>query len=240
MLHRLVGVGLAAFLVLGGSAVAQDLRVQRCLSIADIDARVDCLETGVVPESSVASPAAPNPSKQLRPSPSFDCRAARTSIERAICSDTTLSEWDSRLGKLFQEALQQAKDRQALLENQHLWLVQRDASCSSVADTAIWSCVLETTRARVTSLAKAIATVAEATQATQPPDAATGNVQEHPESAADSTPRSPTNPSTSRISQDEHQSAKSDRDASFPILFAACTLSLGTMANLASRRFGAT
>jgi uncharacterized protein YecT (DUF1311 family) len=147
---RVLSAGLALLVMLSMPAISQDRDslTRRCLSIANVNERIDCLETGVAPDSGASSASSINPSKQPSPNPSFDCRAARTSIERAICGDVTLSDWDSRMGRLFQQALRLAKDRQSLLENQRLWLIQRDRSCNAVADAAIWSCLLEMTEFR--------------------------------------------------------------------------------------------
>jgi hypothetical protein len=103
--------GLALLMALTSPAVSQDRlsRTRHCLSIADINERIDCLETGAAPNPD-PSPAFP---KQQSLTPSFDCRAARTSIERAICGDVTLSAWDSQMGQLFQQGLRLTKDRQS-------------------------------------------------------------------------------------------------------------------------------
>jgi uncharacterized protein len=154
---RLFCTGLALLITFSAPVASQDRSslVKRCLSIADVNERVDCLETGIVPNSEAATTLDLDSARQTRASPSFDCRAARSSIERAICGDVTLSEWDSRMGRLFQQALRLTKDRQSLLESQRLWLVQRDDSCNALVDTAIWSCVLETTKLRAAALSKA-------------------------------------------------------------------------------------
>jgi uncharacterized protein len=166
---RVFSAGLTLLVTLSVQAISQDRDsvMRRCLFIADVNQRIDCLETGVVPDSGAASTSNTNPAKQPSVNPSFDCRATRTSIERAICGDVTLSDWDSRMGRVFQQALPLAKDRQSFLENQRLWLIQRDHSCGAVADTAIWSCLLEMTKSRASALANA-ASIAEATPTAQP------------------------------------------------------------------------
>jgi uncharacterized protein len=158
-----------------------------------------------------------NPTNQSRGNPSFDCRAARSSIERAICGDVTLSEWDSRMGQLFQQALRLAKDRQALLQNQRLWLTQRDSTCGAVADTAIWSCLLETTKSRA---AKIATSNIEATQTVQPPPAV--NVPTTPQATPQVRAQSPlsespgdASPSTTLTSQNKPSPSTSPGDNSF-------------------------
>ena len=166
---RLVCAWFALFATLSVPAVSQDRNnlVRRCLSIGDVNQRVDCLEAGAPPASEAASAPDANPARSQRANPSFDCRAARNSIERAICGDATLSEWDSRMGRLFQQSIRLAKDRQSLLENQRLWLNQRDGGCGALADTAIWSCLLEMTKSRATALAKTAASPVEAVPTAQ-------------------------------------------------------------------------
>jgi uncharacterized protein YecT (DUF1311 family) len=136
-------------------ADAQNRDIRGCLSVADVNERVDCLE-GRTPAPSPSRPTAPGPADtprqpQTRVAPSFDCGAARTSIERAICSDAELSEWDSRMGQAFQRALRLRKDSQALLENQRRWIILRDRTCGSTSEIP-FSCLLEMTKQRVSVL----------------------------------------------------------------------------------------
>lgn len=151
---RLASVGFAFLIATGIPAMAQD---RRCLSIADVNERIDCLESGGAnsnAETSFRQNA--RPPKETIVGPSFDCRAAASSIERAICSDPTLSEWDYRMGQQYQAALRARKDgsTQSVLESQRAWLIQRNLRCSSIADTAIWNCLLEMTKQRADTLAK--------------------------------------------------------------------------------------
>jgi uncharacterized protein len=224
-LVRLLGIVFALQAALIARAYAEDQNAikRRCLSIADVDTRVECLETGIVPDAGGAPTANPSSTRQSRVGPSFDCRMARTSIERAICSDATLSEWDYHMGRLFQRALEYANDRPSFLENQRLWLAQRDSGCGAVADTAVWTCLLETTKARANSLAQAISTAAEANQASQPST---------PVAAMTSPPASEptaTAPSPAQIPRDDHLSntaASQINDSSVPVLFIVIVLSL--------------
>lgn len=66
-------------------AFPQNGNVARCLSIADVNERIDCLEPGGLVSNPETSPT-PNvrPPKQPRVGPSFECRAGSNSIERAI------------------------------------------------------------------------------------------------------------------------------------------------------------
>src|SRR5581483_9673242 len=141
----IAGVGITLTTAVSVSAFSQDQSgiVRRCLSISDVNERVDCLETGVLPTTTALPP---NPTQQPREAPSFDCKAAQTVVERAICNDPALSAWDARLGRLFLQALQAASDRTSLLNNQRLWLMQRDQGCGSLIYSAVAQCLLEMTK----------------------------------------------------------------------------------------------
>jgi uncharacterized protein YecT (DUF1311 family) len=136
---------------------AQERNLTRCLSIADVNERIDCLESGgTVSNQSTAPAPTIRPPKQTRVGPSFDCQAVSNSIERAICADPDLSEWDLRMGEQYQLALRARKDldSQSLAENQRAWLSQRNSRCAAVADTAVWACLLEMTKQRASALAQ--------------------------------------------------------------------------------------
>jgi uncharacterized protein YecT (DUF1311 family) len=177
---------------LSETAISQDQNslARRCFSITDVNERIDCLEAGGASSEAVPPPGA-NAARQPRVNPSFDCRAARGSIARAICGDATLSEWDFRMGQAFQQSLRLAKDRQAFLEGQRLWLVQRDSSCGSVADSAVWSCLLEMTKSRAAALEKAAATLVEVAPTVQA--SPTPAVPAMPQSRTQSALNEPTN-----------------------------------------------
>src|SRR5260221_9845653 len=82
------------------------------------------------------------------PRPSFDCTKAATSIERTICADPELAQWDSRMGEAFKLRYAQLVDneRRALLEGQRRWIVMRNGQCD-VLDSAA-QCILQLTKAR--------------------------------------------------------------------------------------------
>jgi uncharacterized protein len=66
----------------------------------------------------------------LAPAASFDCAQARTSTEKQICADETLSALDERLGRHYRGALQALPDaRECLREDQREWLRTRN-SCT--------------------------------------------------------------------------------------------------------------
>jgi uncharacterized protein len=88
--------------------------------------------------------------------PSFDCRFAASSIERAICSDDELAEWDARMGQALQQALRLRKDSQAVLDGQRRWIIQRNRACGSAAEIP-FSCLLAMTKQRLSALSEDVA-----------------------------------------------------------------------------------
>ncbi|WP_315769101.1 MULTISPECIES: lysozyme inhibitor LprI family protein [unclassified Bradyrhizobium] len=142
-----------AFFALAWTASAQDAgRVARCVAIQDLDERIECLEG----RSSAPEVSTPGRSRAPQIGPSFDCRMATASIERAICGDAVLSEWDLRMGQQYQQALRLRKsaDRQSLIDSQRSWIQQRNTGCGAVAGNAVWSCVLEATKERIAALSE--------------------------------------------------------------------------------------
>lgn len=240
-LVHVVGLG-SALLLVTAQAKAQDTSHidRRCLSIVDVNARVECFETGIVPSPTPTATLTPSPTGQQIASPSFDCRLARTSIERAICSDPTLSQWDLRMGQLLEQALQLARDRQPLLENQRLWLAQRNGNCSAVPDTAVWSCLLEATKIRVSLLEKAIVASSEANQISRPsPPNTTTSTQERSETVPVTPSAYATATAPFRTTRDirPQNQAPQGEDTSFPIWFAASIVALIVlMVTLRARR----
>jgi len=84
----------------------------------------------------------------MRPDPrapvaSFECAAARSDIEHAICSSRDLAREDRLLGEAYQAKLTYAlddKERRGLRQAQRDWLKIRDTSCRAVA-MALVSCL---------------------------------------------------------------------------------------------------
>lgn len=156
LLRRTFHVGCIAtfaYFALAWAASAQDAgRVARCVSIQDVDERIECLEgRSSAPDASVLTPGRP---RALQAGPSYDCRIATASIERAICGDAVLSEWDLRLGHQYQQSLRLRKgaDRQSLIESQRSWMQQRNNACAAVAGNNVWSCIVDMTRQRIAFL----------------------------------------------------------------------------------------
>jgi uncharacterized protein YecT (DUF1311 family) len=201
---RIVCIGFAFLFATGSLAAAQDRKLSRCFAITDLNERIDCLESGGIastpdtgPIPTVRSP------KQPHAEPSFDCRSANNSIERAICGDPILSEWDFRMGQQYQHTLRSSKDAdtQPITESQRAWLLQRNARCGAVGDTAIWTCLLDMTKQRIDVLAKlSVAGTKNVpiVQAQVPTEAAPKNLSGTVPSAL---PSSPTNSSNTLIAK---------------------------------------
>jgi uncharacterized protein len=158
-----------AWSALVAPATAQDAgRVARCVAIQDVNERIDCLEG----RSSAPDPLATSPerSKPAQNGPSYDCRMAATSVERAICADMVLSEWDFRMGQQYQQALRlrRGPDYKSLVESQRSWIQQRNSSCAAVSGNAVWSCVLDMTKQRIALLSDAPPAAADPTPAPSP------------------------------------------------------------------------
>jgi uncharacterized protein YecT (DUF1311 family) len=156
-LRRFCGVALAisALLTLVPLAVAQNAaRVARCMTIQNDDERIECLE-GRSNSPDQRAPA-PGALRKIETGPSYDCRMATASIERAICGDTDLSGWDQRMAQQYQQALRLRKgsDYQSLVDSQRSWIQQRNSTCAVVAGNAVWSCVLEMTKQRIAFLSQ--------------------------------------------------------------------------------------
>ncbi len=146
-------VGVA--LILSPSAFGQDRELmRRCLALTSVEERVDCLESGSTNRQDPAPPAKLPQTQSV--APSFDCQAATHTIERAICGDPTLSDWDARMGRQYQAArrLRKPSDAQAILESQRSWILQRNAVCGAASANTVWSCVLQMTKQRIAALSE--------------------------------------------------------------------------------------
>jgi len=79
-----------------------------------------------------------------------DCRQAKTSAERAICSNAELAAADKAMAQAY--AVLRAElppDRQkALLADQRRWIIRRQAACGDKSEEALAQCLLAQTEAR--------------------------------------------------------------------------------------------
>jgi uncharacterized protein YecT (DUF1311 family) len=141
---------------------AQPMDIRPCASISNPYERADCVRRSSAYQSQ-DGPASQAP----RTAPSFDCRLARTSMERAICGDDELSGWDARMGQAYQQAIRTQRDPRALQDSQRNWISQRDRTCSSSPETT-FQCLLDMTRQRATALAQVASTPAPSAPASSP------------------------------------------------------------------------
>jgi uncharacterized protein YecT (DUF1311 family) len=84
------------------------------------------------------------------PASGRDCRLAKTSIEKAICGTSELSDVDAAMAKAY-ATLRSALpgDQQSLLlADQRRWLRERDATCDEKTDRGLLNCVLAQTEQR--------------------------------------------------------------------------------------------
>lgn len=66
-------------------------------------------------------------------SPSFDCGKASSTVEKTICADPSLAQLDSQLMALYQQAMKQTDDGNALKSQQLNWLRQVRNPCTSTS-----------------------------------------------------------------------------------------------------------
>jgi len=89
------------------------------------------------------------------PVASFDCAAARTAAEKAICSDVALARLDRDVAEAFGRGVKFATEEAAkakLKAGQVVWLGQRDAACPNAAVP----CLTAAYRDRLTVLEKPV------------------------------------------------------------------------------------
>lgn len=144
-------IALLTLSVLRAEAQSRDLRP--CLAISDVDERVECLEGRAPPAPPPEFRRGEIPRQSQPPNPSFDCRVARSSAERAICGDRELAELDNRMGQAFQQALSVQNNPQALRESQRRWIAQRDRACGAARELR-FDCLLNITKQRATELSQ--------------------------------------------------------------------------------------
>lgn len=83
--------------------------------------------------------------------PSFDCKAAGTVVEKAICADPALADADQELANTYKRllALADTEGRDRLRAEQRAWLGQRN-QCGTAANPG--RCLADTLRGRVQAL----------------------------------------------------------------------------------------
>lgn len=169
-MRRVLWVALSASVFAGLIGVAPSASqvqrdISRCFSIADVNQRVECLE-GRTSQSSTEAPI--GLPKGARVNPSFECRAANHPVEAVICNDPQLAELDGRMGSLFVQLNRQRNGDVSIIENQRLWLFERERVCNVPGLSSIASCIQRVTAARVAQLQQALSPQPTASPALPP------------------------------------------------------------------------
>jgi uncharacterized protein YecT (DUF1311 family) len=131
--------------------------------------------TPLAPEASKAVPAekpsapadVPNstsanlrPRIHEQPSKGINCTSQKEPIERLICADADLAEWDARMDTIYTRKLNDGRNKERLRQEQSNWIALRDTQCK-VPKAGNWSaaelasakpCVLRMMQARVDEL----------------------------------------------------------------------------------------
>jgi uncharacterized protein len=84
------------------------------------------------------------------------CASQGGVVDRAICNDANLGHWEERLGKLYQQALDDASIRTIVADDQKRWISARGESCAGLAPAKAVDCVLGMTKRRVEEFALVI------------------------------------------------------------------------------------
>jgi hypothetical protein len=87
-----------------------------------------------------------------KPRPSFNCRGARTSVERAICANPTLAAKDRRMASLYEQS--GGSRRGPVDRSQWRWLAARNA-CARAGAPALHDCIDQVYSARIAELSRA-------------------------------------------------------------------------------------
>jgi len=93
----------------------------------------------------VSPPTSPAPASKQN----ADCANAVGAVDRAICNDATLSHWEDRLGKLYQQALEDPSFRAVLADDQQRWIRERTGTCGAQSATKMTDCILQMTKRRI-------------------------------------------------------------------------------------------
>jgi len=95
-----------------------------------------------------------------RAEPSFDCKAASTPVEKAICADSKLADADREIADLYKslQDLSGTADRDRLRAEQRSWLAQRNQCATTAAPSPCLGPVLDARRTALSeSMPKAVA-----------------------------------------------------------------------------------
>lgn len=95
-----------------------------------------------------------------RAEPSFDCKAASTPVEKAICADPKLADADREIAGLYKalQDLSAAADRDRLRTEQRAWLAQRNQCATAATPGSCLGPLLDARRTALSdSMPKAVA-----------------------------------------------------------------------------------
>ena len=211
-----------------GVAVSQDRSnsVRHCLSIVDVNERIECLETGSIPDP--GSLATPHQAARARTPPGYERRLARAATERTIHPDATLSQWDARAGQALQQAVRRSKDK-----GQRLWLVERNKRCGAPGNSTFAACSLEMTKQHVTAPSKGTTIVTAAATAASPsplPSIPTSTVGRAPTTIESSTPKRELVAAGTAQPDSSAKTPAQEESSAIAVLFAAVGASLAFVA----------
>jgi uncharacterized protein len=105
--------------------------------------------TSVEPSAVASTPATTPPPTAPAPKQIANCSNAIGVIDRAICNDATLSHWEERLGRLYQQALDDASFRTVLANDQQRWVGERTSTCGAQTPIKTTDCILQMTKRRI-------------------------------------------------------------------------------------------
>ena len=92
---------------------------------------------------------------------SFDCKKAKTEVEKTVCADPQLSAWDEKLAETYRAALAKLspEGQRLLREGQREWL--KDLSKSCAAGSAVRLCIETAYKDRLRELSSKMVQVGE-------------------------------------------------------------------------------
>jgi uncharacterized protein YecT (DUF1311 family) len=89
-------------------------------------------------------PVSAEPASSPAPSPSFNCAAAKTAVEKLICRDGDLAVLERSMADAYRRALQMLPDQQrSAFRREHLdWFKTYARTCNALADAELRACVV--------------------------------------------------------------------------------------------------
>lgn len=98
--------------------------------------KVELAQAQLPHHAQVSHAQAPYPQQQPLPqqptNPGFDCNLARSSVEKAICSNSQLAAMDRQLNELYQYAFASSSNPEAVRASQVKWIQLERNTCSSM------------------------------------------------------------------------------------------------------------